>query len=75
MDALLRPFDELFNNTNTSKNQIFQQISFLGYPYGYNLLDQKIVHTFQTGLVDSTKSVRSILWNSLTLVSTIITSE
>ena len=75
MDSLLRPFDELFNNTNTSKNKIFEEISLLGYPTGYNLIEKKIVNTFENGLVDSTKSVRSILWNSLTLVSTIITSE
>lgn len=75
LDALLRPFDELFNNANTSKFKIFEKISDLGYPYGYDLIDQKIINTFQNGLVDSTKSVRSILWNSLTLVSTIIISE
>ena len=75
MDSLLRPFDELFMNTNTSKNKIFEEISKLGYPNGYNLIDQQLVNTFENGLVDSTKSVRSILWNSLTLVSTIITSE
>ena len=37
--------------------------------------DKKIVNTFKEGLLDSSKSVRAILWNSITLVSTIITSE
>lgn len=74
-DALLRPFDELFANTNTSKYQILQKINQLGYPYGYNLIDQQIIQTFEKGLVDSAKSVRSILWNALTIVSTIITSD
>ena len=36
---------------------------------------KKIVQTFETGLVDSSKSIRAILWNSLSIVSTIITSE
>lgn len=74
-DALLRPFDELFTNTNTSKYKILQKINQLGYPYGYNLIDQQIIQTFEKGLVDSAKSVRSILWNALTIVSTIITSD
>jgi len=74
-DALLRPFDELFANTNTSKYKILEKINKLGYPYGYNLMDQQIIQTFEKGLVDSSKSVRSILWNALTIVSTIITSD
>lgn len=74
-DALLRPFDELFANTNTSKYKILQKINELGYPYGYNLIDEQIIQTFEKGLVDSAKSVRSILWNALTIVSTIITSD
>jgi chaperonin GroEL len=74
-DALLRPFHELFNNTNTSRYQVSQKLSNLGYPYGYNFTDKKIVQTLQDGLVDSAKSVRAILWNSITIICTIITSE
>ena len=75
LDALLRPFEELFNNTNTPRYKISQDLLKMGYPYGYNLIDKKIVNTFKEGLVDSSKSVRGILWNSITIVSTIITSE
>jgi chaperonin GroEL len=75
LDALIRPFMDLFENANKGRYQIYEKLSALGYPYGYNLIDEKIVDTFKEGLVDSTKAVRSILWNSLTLVSTIITSE
>jgi chaperonin GroEL (HSP60 family) len=74
-EALIRPFQELFANTNTSRYSILEKINELGYPYGYNLIDQKIIHTLETGLVDSSKSVRAILWNALTLVATIITSD
>lgn len=74
-DALLRPFDELFNNTNTSRHKISQEIMALGYPYGYNLLEQKIINTFEEGLVDSAKSVRAILWNAITVICTLIVSE
>ena len=75
LEALLRPFEELFNNTNTPRYKISQNLLKLGYPYGYNLIDKKIVNTLDEGLLDSSKSVRAILWNSITLVSTIITSE
>ena len=74
-EALLRPFQELFNNTNTPRYKISQDLLKLGYPYGYNLIDKKIVNTFKENLLDSAKSVRAILWNSITIVSTIITSE
>ena len=74
-ESLFRPFEELFENTNTPRYQISQKLLKLGYPYGYNLTEKKIVHTINEGLIDSAKSVRSILWNSFTIVSTIITSE
>jgi hypothetical protein len=47
----------------------------LGYPYTYDLVDKKIINGYDDGLVDSAKSVRAVLWNSLTLISTVITSE
>jgi len=73
--ALIRPFEELFNNANTSQWQISQKIARKGYPYGYNLVNQEIVQTINTGLLDSAKSVRAILWNSITIICTLITSE
>ena len=63
---------------STSKSLSFELIEkwhSFGYPYGYDLLTKKIVHTLEEGLVDSSKSVRSILWNSISLVSTLITCE
>jgi len=74
-DALLRPFNELFENTNTSRHIISEKLITLGYPFGYNFTDQKIVQTIQSGLVDSAKSVRAILWNSITIICTMIVSE
>jgi len=75
LDTLLRPFQELFNNTSTPSYQISQKLEALGYPYAYNLTDKKIINSLEEGLVDSAKSVRAILWNSISIVSTIITSE
>jgi chaperonin GroEL len=73
--ALLRPFEELFNNTNTPRYKISQEILSAGYPFGYDLLQKELVNTFEKGLVDSAKSVRSILWNSISIISTLITSD
>jgi len=75
LHSLIRPFEELFNNTNLSSYSIAEKIIQKGYPYTYDVLKNEIVHSFDFGLVDSAKSVRSILWNAVTLVSTIITSE
>jgi chaperonin GroEL (HSP60 family) len=72
-EALVRPYDELFINSNTPRYNISQDLLKLGYPYGYDLLEKKIVNN--EGLVDSAKSVRAILWNSISIVSTIITNN
>ncbi len=74
-EALVRPYDELFINSNTPRYTISQELLKLGYPYGYDLVEKKMVNTITEGLVDSAKSVRAILWNSISIVSTIITSE
>jgi chaperonin GroEL len=75
IDALSRPFNDLFLNSNTPKYSILEEILKKGYPYGYDLIDQKVVHTFNHGLLDSAKSVRVTLWNSLTIIATLITSK
>ena len=74
-EALFRPFEELFENTNTPSYQISQNLVKVGYPYGYNVTTRKIIDTIKEGLIDSAKSVRTILWNSITIVSIMITSE
>ena len=73
--SLARPFEELMNNTNHSSYLIEEKLKKVGYPHGYNVLDKKIENTFESGLLDSAKSVRSALWNSITIVSTLITSD
>jgi chaperonin GroEL len=75
MDSLLRPFTELFNNTNIPSYKILENILKKGYPYTYDVLRKEIVNSILVGVLDSSKSVRAILWNSLTIVSTIITSD
>lgn len=76
-EALLRPFNELLINSNKEevRSILLEKLVTLGYPYGYNLVENKIVDTVENGLLDCSKSVRASLWNSLTLISTIITSE
>lgn len=73
--SLVRPFKELFNNNNLPSYYIQEDLNRLGYPYAYDLTKRKLVNTMTDGLLDSSKMVRAILWNSITIVSTIITSE
>lgn len=77
IEALERPFNELYHNSNIVKARGFirEEINQLGYPYGYDIVAQKVCNTFIDGLVDSAKTVRLALWNSLTLSSIILTSE
>jgi chaperonin GroEL len=74
-ESLNRPFNELFKNINVSSYKILENILKKGYPYTYDILQKKIVNSFDFGIVDSAKSVRAILWNSITIVSTMITSD
>jgi chaperonin GroEL len=77
LNSLKKPFLELCQNTNQifDSYQILENIKSLGYPYSYNVLQKKIVNSLENGLLDSTKSIRSSFWNSLTIVSLIMTSE
>jgi len=73
--GLKKPFEELFENNSMSPYQILQQIETLGYPYAYNLIEKKISESLETGLLDASKSVRASLWNSISTVSLLITSQ
>ena len=75
MEALQRPYNELFSNANVNRYQISQQLEKYGYPFGYDLTNKKIGNSLETGLLDSAKAIRGILWNSISVVSTMITSE
>jgi chaperonin GroEL len=75
LDSLTRPFEELSNNTNTPSYHIKQEIEKKGYPYGYNFVENKLINTFENSLLDSSKTIRAVLWNSISIVSTIITSD
>ena len=73
--ALLRPFNQLFYNNNLPSYYVQDEINKLGYPYAYDLKDKKIINSISHGLLDSAKTIRAILWNSISIVSTIIMSD
>ena len=56
-------------------SHLCEKLLELGYPFGYDLDQQIIVNTLEHGLVDSSKSVRAIIWNSISVISTMITSD
>ena len=61
MEALQRPYNELFSNANVNRYQISQQLEKYGYPFGYDLTNKKIGNSLETGLLDSAKAIRGIL--------------
>ena len=63
------------NSEQVNYSQIFSKLKIKGYPYGYDLLNNTFVNTIEKNIIDSAKSVRAILWNSITMVSMIITTE
>ena len=75
LDAFSRPLKELLENTNNSTYLISQKLLELGYPNAFNLMEKKICNAFEVGLLDSSKSIRAIIWNSITIVSATISSD
>jgi chaperonin GroEL len=77
LNSLKKPIIELCKNTNQliNSHNIIENIKNLGYPHSYNVVTNKFTDSLEAGLVDSTKAIRSSFWNSLTIVSLIITSE
>jgi chaperonin GroEL len=75
LESLLKPFQELFNNNNLSYFFIFEEIKKGNYPLRYDLINLNFLTDLEKGVIDSAKSIRSILWNSISIISTIITSE
>lgn len=74
-ESLIRPFVELCENTNSSFPSLHNLIQEYKYPYTYDFLKKEIVNGFDKNVIDASKSVRSILWNSLTLVSALILAD
>lgn len=75
ISMLTVPFHLLLSNASfltMSREQIMEK---LRYPNTYNILTSNIENGLESGLLDASKSIRSILWNSLTLVATIISAE
>lgn len=75
LKALQRPLYELLENTNAPRFSVSEKLLFLKYPFSYNVITKEIVNSFEEGIVDSSKSVRAVLWNSISIISTLITSE
>jgi chaperonin GroEL len=74
-EAFLRPIKELLENTNNSYYKVSENLKKLGYPFSYDLIKNEFCNSLNSGLLDSAKSVRGTIWNSITIVSTILTSD
>ena len=53
--ALLRPFKELFVNSNMPSYYIQEELNMKGYPYSFNLSGKQLVNSLSNGLLDSAK--------------------
>lgn len=71
--ALSKPFFELCENTNQKYFLLKNKLENLGYPYSFDFIKKKIIHSFDDGIIDSAKSIRTNLWNSFSLIATLIT--
>ncbi len=73
--ALQKLFLTLFNQSKISNFLIFQKLFFLNYPYSYDLRSDSFVNGKVLGIYDSSKTIRVLFTNSLSLLSSLITSN
>lgn len=66
----------LFNEFSISSNKNLRLYTHLKKLkklfYNYNFTKKRIVNCFKDGLIDSSKVIRGVFWNSLTLVASIL---
>lgn len=73
--SLFRPFEDLCKNTSMSSYILFEKLKELGYPFTFDFLEKQYIHAYKDKVLDSAKCVRGILWNSLSTISILLTSE
>lgn len=74
--AFIYPFRELCFNTNTAKHFsiLIDVISEKGYPFGFDFKSLKIINMKENFILDSSKMLRVIFQNSISIVSSLLLS-
>jgi chaperonin GroEL len=75
LEALSKLFEKLSSKEKKDFYQIKESLMTLGYPYTYDSIKKKIGNAFDLSLLDSSKTTRFIFSNSISILSTLITSE
>ncbi len=65
---------DFYRDLSIDNISIFQNLFKLSYPFTYDLVNHKYVNAFDSSLLNSSKSIRLMFNNSLSLFSTLITS-
>lgn len=74
-DALSVPFNQIIENCGFDPSDKYNKLIELGYPMGYDALNNKFVDMFEEGIVDPTKVTRSALENAISISATLLTTE
>jgi len=72
--AFLYPFFQLCSNTNVSYALTLDSILEKGYPYGFNFKSLRLINLKEEFLYDSSKMMRIILQNSISVSSSLLLS-
>lgn len=73
MFTLLKNLFQEFSSFTNKNLKLYSHLKKLNKLfYTYNFTKKRIVNCFKDGLVDSSKVIRGVFWNSLTLVSSIL---
>jgi chaperonin GroEL len=73
LKSILICFKTLCINSNFSIWEILKNLEIQGYPFAYDFKRKKIVNSLTDGLIDSSKCIRYILWNSIINTSNLLT--
>ena len=73
--ALEAPMTWLIRNVGMSPAPILAEVRRSGVGYGYDVVDRRVAHMWNAGILDSAKVVRVALEIAVSLATTALTTE
>ena len=75
IDACTSPLRQMAINAGESPDLVVQKVQGKALSYGYNFMTNKVENFFETGIIDPVKVTISAIQNSVSVASTLITTN
>ena len=73
--SLLKPLKQIIINSGYNEKEIINELENKKYGIGFDAENEKFVHVFKNGIIDSTNVVLSALKTSISICTMLITTE